>query len=1453
MPQPQALPFKSNPASWPTDGQWTGHAIAIVGGWQLVVVKAAADGGVWRFLNSTYVVQKVAEAPLPFEDRMDPKLMSTSDNKLYLLGGHKCEDMLCKNNMVMSDLWRSDDVGATWMCQTMGIYANTALSSMITQYSKGIGRYYSAVMTGDDTIWILAGHQPNTTQGLNRVFSAYTNPPDDTFSSTTYLASPTTTVLKSMESVAIFFKENIQMGTGTIQFADGADILPVKTRIAAQGIYLSPTKPLIAGKTYTLQMPAGSVKNAGGHPLGLLNPGYSFSVNSDTTAPKVTATYPEDSAASVSPATTIKLTLSEPVLPGSGSLALIPLVGTPFMSDISTATIRSREITSGHFVYDVFFPPVSLTLGATYTIQVPAGLLKDVAGNAITAADVATFTVLSGIPPKKNPYAGNDFIAGNPDCSKSTACNATLDTRAPTFVSMFPKNGATDVPAISGNAIVMYFSEPVKFNTSGIITIKNSTNNIVGVVNLTRDALEISPAANATKIPIPAVLVKGQSFSVSIPSGLIKDLAGNSLSAVSKSFTCLAEMADTSAPIATGMSINATTNMIDVFFSEDIMMGQEGNVSAVGTVYSGSALSTPVNHSNTTVSGFKLSLSVFAGFLSTANVYDLQISAGSLRDAAGNVFRGLNGSTMQFTTSAADVTVPTLVSQVPPHEPSPTFTLPVSTPLVLTFSEAVQAVPGTTAVTLTPIFGNKQIHISTSDVFIDEATAVLTGSILMPGEWYKVTVHSGAFMDMAGNAFAGLASGYTISTRASMGFVQVSSGNWGGTDYFDGSRYGSCGLVDSSNALYLVGGINGTAGASISSMMNDVWRYDSKRESACASSLVPYTCSEKTCLDATTLATTIVARTVWRAPTANGAPCTSPTGKDFRDLWATVEMSNESCSCPMCLAPPQGALPSHMANQSYLSAYTLLSAASSTLPLECAPGKIPNGSFTCVVDTQYVGKFETPYPNCYASPCFSPPVTTGISSFSSFTTMGTDGEMDCSSLNDTYSMPSGGTCAVTCEAGFIMAKGFECFEGQFSDAVCIPLTPCSQASASVRNGAIECEGGTTAEYGQACPIVCNTDDGYSPYMSGAVATCEVSDDGSMSFAAPAGMTLGEVCVATTCAPPEPPANAIYFSKAGTSVDATWSLTCADGYAVDVSGAVTTSCQKNGQLTEPLPVCIEAAGCDGSIFSVETVTDADDIGNCMADMKDGDKCQLQCAEGFEAVGDFVCNNGRLDGILNCLDADRAAQAEEVQLMSSAFALAVDLAGMSQDEILSLFTAVIARVLTVGEEDIAKVDIGASGRQLAAQRRLQARYEVAYQAIISPGTDPAALAARATSIGAGGASQDLFIAAFAEAGVTVDASSLRVTQAPRTFKATVVRGDDGKPVAPSPAIPTAPPTQPSPQPTEAPSPGEPTPVSKPTGKARNVGAIVGGAVGGVMALLILAGVAYYAWIVKRKTSE
>eukprot|EP00747_Dinoflagellata_sp_TGD_P154744 gnl/TRDRNA2_/TRDRNA2_177530_c0_seq3.p1 gnl/TRDRNA2_/TRDRNA2_177530_c0~~gnl/TRDRNA2_/TRDRNA2_177530_c0_seq3.p1 ORF type:complete len:367 (-),score=84.86 gnl/TRDRNA2_/TRDRNA2_177530_c0_seq3:205-1272(-) len=355
------------------------------------------------------------------------------------------------------------------------------------------------------------------------------------------------------------------------------------------------------------------------------------------------------------------------------------------------------------------------------------------------------------------------------------------------------------------------------------------------------------------------------------------------------------------------------------------------------------------------------------------------------------------------------------------------------------------------------------------------------------------------------------------------------------------------------------------------------------------------------------------------------------------------------------------------------------------------------------------------------------------------------------------------------------------------------------------------------------------------------------------------MTLAEVCVPTTCTPPEASANAEGFVSTGTSIEEVWSIECSPGYVVDVAGAIDTRCQKSGERTSPDPVCIEAAGCAGSDELISAVDDAEALGTCEGELKDGDDCALQCATDFVAVGKFLCNNGKLDGILTCLDQASADAAVEVEMMSSAFSLVVDLTGMSEDDIMNLFKGVIATTLGIDQNDVAKVDIASSGRRLAAQRRLQSGYEVAYQAIVPPG-QAAAIAAKASGIGSGGAAQDAFLKAFADAGVTVDASSLKVTQAPKTFTATIVRSADGGVKAPAPPpIPTVPPP-----PTTTPSPTPPpTPPPTPGGSGAssddgdddggNTGAVIGGVVGGVVALGLIGGAAYYFLVVKKKGTE
>merc|ERR1712196_247597 len=111
------------------------------------------------------------------------------------MGGDNCgSDATCKNNLVFTDVWMSQEVltagvfaeiGTTWTCQTANYDP-----SFTSTYSKGIGRYISPVVTHDDVLWLMGGHVPNTTTGLNTVYTSYAGPLDLTLEKTVYAQYP---------------------------------------------------------------------------------------------------------------------------------------------------------------------------------------------------------------------------------------------------------------------------------------------------------------------------------------------------------------------------------------------------------------------------------------------------------------------------------------------------------------------------------------------------------------------------------------------------------------------------------------------------------------------------------------------------------------------------------------------------------------------------------------------------------------------------------------------------------------------------------------------------------------------------------------------------------------------------------------------------------------------------------------------------------------------------------------------------------------------------------------------------------------------------------------------------------------------------------------------------------------------------------------------------------------
>ena len=195
--------------------------------------------------------------------------------------------------------------------------------------------------------------------------------------------------------------------------------------------------------------------------------------------------------------------------------------------------------------FKVFFSSSGLLIdGDLYAIGAPAGLLVDLVGNrtAVTIS-VGTFTVLSG----STSSAADAYYEGSFAAAVAGSTNATTDITASTCVFMYSPVGAIDV-SISNITVTMLFSESVKFNASGFISIVNSSGKVITSINLTKDVDVISTAYNGIRLDLTKVtgciLAKGGAFIVAVSAGVLVNFAGNAAVAISGIFITLAGTAD---------------------------------------------------------------------------------------------------------------------------------------------------------------------------------------------------------------------------------------------------------------------------------------------------------------------------------------------------------------------------------------------------------------------------------------------------------------------------------------------------------------------------------------------------------------------------------------------------------------------------------------------------------------------------------------------------------------------------------------------------------------------------------------------------------------------------------------------------------------------------------------------------------------------------------------------
>jgi len=175
----------------------------------------------------------------------------------------------------------------------------------------------------------------------------------------------------------------------------------------------------------------------------------------DTTAPTLSSTSPENQAPAVDATGNIVLNFSEPVVKGSGTLALRDaagnLVATWDIAGSSEVTVDGSRL--------VLNPSIDLPFGQSLRFELPAGAVKDSSGNALASA--SSFGFSTAPDPRYSGSTGNDVFSASAG-QHSVSGGAGIDTlvlgqaRAAFVVqhagSLFNVNGGTPAAgyALSG-------------------------------------------------------------------------------------------------------------------------------------------------------------------------------------------------------------------------------------------------------------------------------------------------------------------------------------------------------------------------------------------------------------------------------------------------------------------------------------------------------------------------------------------------------------------------------------------------------------------------------------------------------------------------------------------------------------------------------------------------------------------------------------------------------------------------------------------------------------------------------------------------------------------------------------------------------------------------------------------------------------------------------------------
>ncbi|TAN50348.1 MAG: hypothetical protein EPN21_09135, partial [Methylococcaceae bacterium] len=448
---------------------------------------------------------------------------------------------------------------------------------------------------------------------------------------------------------------------------------------------------------------------------------------------------------------TLLVKLSSPrnaTLSGTASTATLAISNDD--SPASSLTISSDKTSfKAGDTATVFFTFSEIPTGFTSSgVTVTGGTLTALTPDATGKIYTATFTptantnswigAISVAAATYTDTAGNNGAAGN-------VLSLTGDTLAPSLTGSTPADNATAVAV--GSNIVLTFSESVQAGIGGI-TLSNGGDN--RTLNIT-DATQVSISGNTVTLNPATNLSGGSHYSVQMAGGVFKDLAGNPYAGLSSAgqldFTTAATGSLVLSSDKTHLKVGETA--VITFTFPDAPLG----FTASDVTVSGGTLSGPTADNTGKV--------YTAQFTPTASIDSLtgaiSLAQGSYTDPLGTP-----GAASSNTLSLKiDTLAPTFTSSSPADNAT---AVAVSSNIVLTFSEAVQAGTGNIVISngadarTIAVTDTSQVSISGNTVTINPTADWKAGSTYNVQE-----LLSGVFKDLAGNVYTGIGDESTFS------------------------------------------------------------------------------------------------------------------------------------------------------------------------------------------------------------------------------------------------------------------------------------------------------------------------------------------------------------------------------------------------------------------------------------------------------------------------------------------------------------------------------------------------------------------------------------------------------------------------------------------------------------------------------------------------------------------